>query len=184
MSFSSVELCSKALNKIGANPITAFNDGSVEAEICDSIYSNLKQKLLSLYSWSFAVKVALLERVNDLQRYDFCYAYALPVDFLRALKVVSGGKYKIVGSYLFSNEEVVELEYVADVGESCFSPLFISAFVYLLSAELSISLLCDTSKYALFYKLFNSEIKEAKSIDSMQQLNKSMENFTLIDVRK
>ena len=184
MSFSNIELCSKALNKIGANSITSFNDDTVESEICESIYLTLKQKLLSLYSWSFAIKTAQLLQDNNVQRYDYNFAYILPNDFLRAIKISSDGKYKIFGNHLFSNEENVELEYIADVDEEYFSPLFISSFIYLMAAELSVSLLNDTSKYSLFYRLFNSEIKEAKSMDSMQQTNKTLKNFSLIDVRK
>ncbi|MCR5506872.1 MAG: hypothetical protein K6F04_03430 [bacterium] len=184
MSFSNIELCSKALNKIGANSITSFEDGTVESEICESIYLGLKQKLLCLYAWSFALKTALLTRADDVNRYDYSYAYILPADFLRAVKISSGVKYKIAGSYLFCNDEEVELEYISDVGEDCFSPLFVSSFIYLMAAELSISLLNDTSKYSLFYRLFNSEIKEAKSIDGMQQTTESLKNFSLIDARK
>ena len=184
MSFSSIELCSKALNKIGANSITAFNEGTVEADVCSSIYSCLKQKLLSLYSWSFAIKTSNLEKTESAERYDYKYAYVLPNDFLRAIKIASGMMYKIAGSYLFSDDEDVILEYIADVDEAKFSPLFISAFIYLMSAELSISLLNDTSKYTLFYRLFNSEIKEAKSMDSMQETNKTIKNFSLVNARK
>ena len=184
MSFSNIELCSKALNKIGANSITSFEDDSVESEICESIYLTLKQKLLSLYSWSFATKTTQLLNSDIVQKYGYNYAYVLPIDFLRAIKISSCEKYKIAGNYLFSNQENIELEYIADVDEEYFSPLFVSSFIYLLAAELSISLLNDTSRYALFYRLFNSEIKEAKSVDSMQQSNKTINNFSLIDVRK
>lgn len=184
MSFSSIELCSKALNKIGANSITSFEDGSVESEICESIYLTLKHKLLSLYYWSFATKTAELEPKESNEKYGYSYAYILPVDFLRAVKIESNLKYKIAGSYLFSDDEKVKLEYIADVDEQNFSPLFVSSFIYLIAAELSISLLNDTSKYSLFYRLFNSEIKEAKSIESMQESNKTIRNFSLIDVRK
>lgn len=129
MSFSSIELCSKALNKIGANSITSLDEGTVEADICSSIYSSLKQKLLSLYSWSFAIKTSNLEKTELAERYDYTYAYVLPIDFLRAIKIASGDSYKIAGNYLFSDDNEVNLEYVADVEESKFSPLFISAFI-------------------------------------------------------
>ena len=85
---------------------------------------------------------------------------------------------------MFCNDEQVKIEYVSNVDEEYFSPLFISSFIYLMAAELSISLLSDTSKYSLFYRLFNSEIKEAKSVDSMQQSNKTFDNFPLINARK
>ena len=184
MSFSSIDLCSKALNKIGANAIVSFDEGTPEAEICGSLYSTLKYKLLSIFSWSFATASQKLNRVVEDSKSEYGYSYALPGDFLRALKISSNSPYKILGNYLYCNDEEVYLDYIANVNEEYFTPVFISAFVYLMAAELSISLLNDTSKYSLFYKLFNSEIREAKAIDSMQETNKSFVNFPLVDIRK
>ena len=184
MSFSSIDLCSKALNKIGANAIVSFDEGTPEAEICGSLYNTLKYKLLSIFPWSFATSSFKLNQVVVENLSGFLYVYALPGDFLRAFSISSNSPYKILGNYLYCNDEEVYLDYVANVNEEYFSPVFISAFVNLMAAELSISLLNDSSKYSLFYKIFNSEIREAKSVDSMQETPKTLSEFSLIDVRR
>ena len=186
MSFSNVDLCSRALNKIGAESIVSFEDGTPEAEICGSIYNTLKYKLLSVFEWSFAIAVKKLNRVIDNEEYkqSFGNAFALPSDFLRAVSVEPNVPYKIVGNYLYADVEDIKLLYVANVGEEYFSPMFVSAFVYLLAAELSISLLNDTSKYSLFYRLFVSELREAKNIDSQQETPTGIKNFVLVDARR
>lgn len=183
MSLSSIDLCSKALNKIGADVIASFDEGSAEAEICYSLYSVLKRKLLSIYPWKFATKIAKLNRVDD-NSFDGSFVYALPSDFLRALKIASGCPYHIIENRLYCADDDVVLEYIFDVEEEYFSSVFVSAFIDLLAAELSLSLLNDTSKYSLFYRLFSSDVKEAKSIDSIQETPKSIKNFSLIDARK
>ncbi len=183
MSFSSIDLCSKALNKIGANSIVSFDEGTPEAEICGSLYSTLKYKLLSIFSWGFATSIKKLNQVVEEEQNEYGYTFALPSDFIRALKISSNSPYKILGNYLYCNDEEVVLTYIANVGEEYFSPLFVSAFIYLMAAELSVSLLNDTSKYSLFYKLFNSEIRQAKSIDSQQETPKVLGDFPLISAR-
>ena len=174
------------MNKIGAESIVSFEEGTPEAEICGSLYPTLKYKLLSVFEWSFATAVKKLNRVvdNDEYRESFGQAFALPLDFLRAVSVEPNVPYKIVGNYLYAEVDDVKLHYIANVGEEYFSPIFVSAFVYLLAAELSISLLNDTSKYSLFYRLFVSELREAKNIDSQQETPKGIKNFVLVDVRK
>lgn len=186
MSFSSIDLCSRALNKIGAESIVSFEEGTPEAEICGSLYPTLKQKLLSVFEWSFALAVKKLNRVVDSDEYreSFGCAFALPLDCLRAVSIMPNVPYKIVGNYLYAEVEDVKLKYIANVAEEYFSPMFVSAFIYLLAAELSISLLNDTSKYSLFYRLFVSEFREAKSIDSQQETAKGIVHFPLVDARK
>lgn len=186
MSFSSIDLCSRALNKIGAESIVSFEEGTPEAEICGSLYDTLKQKLLSVFEWSFAMAVKKLNRVIDGSENEeaFGNAFALPPDFLRAVGMVPDVSYRIVGNYLYTDAGEVKLKYIANVGEEYFSPIFISAFIYLMAAELSISLLNDTSKYSLFYRLFVTELREAKNLDSRQDTPMGIRHFALIDARK
>ena len=186
MSFSSIDLCSRALNKIGAESIVSFEEGTPEAEICGSLYPTLKHKLLSVFEWSFAVSVKRLNRVvvSDEYTQSFGCAFALSLDCLRAVSVEPNVPYRIVGNYLYADVEEVKLKYIANVSEEYFSPVFVSAFIYLLAAELSISLLNDTSKYSLFYRLFVSEFREAKNIDSQQETPGGIKRFPLVDIRR
>ena len=179
-----IELCSKALNKIGASEIVSFEEGTPEAELAKSFYPVVKAKLLSGYPWSFATRTAALARVADPGPGEYSACFALPNDFLGALKISSGTRYKIARGRLFADAPAVELSYVADVDEGALPPVFTSAFVYALAAEFAISLLDDGAKFSLFYKLSNTELKEARFLDSSQESPKGLRNFSLIDVRK
>jgi hypothetical protein len=179
-----IDLCSKALGKIGACGIVSFDEGTPEADLAGSFYPVVKARLLSSFPWSFATRSAGLARVagGGLLGYGACFA--LPNDFLSVVKVSPGVPYKIASGRLCSNAAAVALTYVADVDEAAMPPVFTSAFVYALAAEFSISLLDDSAKFALFHKLSNTELKEARFLDSAQESPKAMENFSLIDVRK
>ena len=54
MALSDIALYSRALIKIGAAPITSFDDSSAESEIAGALYTQVRDALLSAYAWSFA----------------------------------------------------------------------------------------------------------------------------------
>lgn len=182
--FTMVDLCSKALNKIGANEILSFDEGTPEAEFSRSIYPVLKHKLLSSFPWSFAVEVVKLNKmVNDVEEAEYVNCFLLPSDFIRAVKISSKLPYKIIGDKLFCDASSVVLTYVADIDECRFSSPFVSAFIYAIAAELSMSLLDDVTKFNLFHRLYNSELREARFLDSVQESPKKFNDFPLVDVR-
>lgn len=51
MALSDVALCSRALIKIGAAPITSFDDENAEGEIAGALYPQVRDALLSAYAW-------------------------------------------------------------------------------------------------------------------------------------
>jgi hypothetical protein len=174
---NSIELCSQALVKIGASPISSFDDGSLEASVGSYAYPLAKRKLLSSFAWSFATKRENLNRFAN-------GSFAIPNDFLRAVCVYPKRAYTIAGRALVSDSDRVELEYVADVEEGLFSPLFESALMYSLAAEFAMSLLDDSAKYNLMEHTALLELREARFQDSSQKSAKSLRGFPLIDARK
>ncbi|MBD5398893.1 hypothetical protein HDR60_05330 [bacterium] len=182
--FTMVDLCSKALNKIGASEIVSFDEGTPEAEFSRSIYPVLKHKLLSSFPWSFATEIKRLNKIviEDVEA-EFSNCYLLPSDFIRAVKISSKLPYKIIGDKLFTDATGVILTYISDVDECRFSSAFVSAFIYAIAAELSVSLLDDVTKFNLLYRLYTSELREARFLDSMQESPKKFNDFSLIDVR-
>ena len=182
--FTMVDLCSKALNKIGANEILSFDEGTPEAEFSRSIYPVLKHKLLSSFPWSFATKTVKLNKmVNDLEGEEYGHCFLLPADFIRVVKISSKLPYKIIGDKLCCDASVIVLTYIYDVDECRFSSAFVSAFIYAIAAELAMSLLDDVTKFNLLYKLYNSELREARFLDSVQESPKKFNDFSLVDVR-
>ncbi|MCL2439722.1 MAG: hypothetical protein FWD15_04400 [Alphaproteobacteria bacterium] len=177
-----IEICSKALNKIGAIEIDSFEDDTPEAQIASSMYPLVKRKTLSSFAWSFAVKSATLVRIEEVDR-DFRVAYALPEDMVRAIKLESGAAYRIVGNKLLTNVETAVLEYIYDAEEENFPPMFAAAIVSSLAAEFAFALIDDGAKFNMMQRQAMTELREARFLETSQGERKRIKNFSLNSAR-
>jgi len=188
MSLGSIELCSAALNKIGASEITSFNEGTAEAELAASVYPLAKRKLLSSHPWSFALRNARLNRTAQAEegRDEGLPAnrFQLPNDFLRAVKILPAAHYTIRGDGLWCGMERVTLEYVADAGEDKFPPLFASALTLALAAEFALALLDDGAKFNTLQRQSMLDMREARLADAQQSSPKKIRGFQLAEARE
>ncbi len=188
MALSDIALCSRALIRIGAAPITSFNDGSAESEIAGTLFDNVRDALLSAYAWSFASGQVVLNQLVTAPIADYDYAYALPNDFLRALSAGSGTRgrglnYRIIGGALHTNAPDVVLSYVYRPTEESFPPYFDQALITRLSAEFTIPVTENTSRAEAMFSMAEKEYMRARQIDAQQDTPSAIEDFTLIDVR-
>ncbi len=56
MAASDVIICSKALQEIGEEPIDALTDNNKRAEKCNLIYASVRDSLISMHPWKFALR--------------------------------------------------------------------------------------------------------------------------------
>ncbi len=188
MALSDIGLCSRALIKIGASPITGFNEGSAESEIAGALFEQVRDALLSAYAWSFASGQVSLNQLASAPLADYTYAYALPNDFLRALSAGTGSKgrglnFRIAGNTLHTNASDVVLSYVFRPDEEAFPPYFDQALIAQLSAEFTIPVTENTSRAQSMLAMADKEFQRARQIDAQQDTPNKIEDFTLIDVR-
>ncbi len=188
MALSDIALCSRALIKIGAAPITSFNDGSAESEIAGALFAGARDALLSAYPWSFASGQVEINQLSITPVADYGYAYQLPSDFLRALSAGSGARgrglnYRISGSALHTNAPEVVLSYVFRPDEAAFPPYFDQALITRLSAEFTIPVTENTSRAQTMFDMAEKEYMRARQIDAQQDTPNKIEDFTLIKVR-
>ncbi|MDF2780399.1 MAG: uncharacterized protein K0S96_203, partial [Geminicoccaceae bacterium] len=92
MALNSIELCSSALIKLGADSISSFEDGTAEARVAARLYPLARDAMLCAHPWSFATKKAELARLAGPPATDFAYAYQLPNDLLQALSAGDAGR--------------------------------------------------------------------------------------------
>jgi len=188
MALTNIELCSRALIRLGANPISSFEDGNAEAEIAYALYASTKNALLSAYPWSFATQqVELTKSIQDPIA-DFSNAFELPNNILRAISAGSGAKgrgvyFKILNGALHTNQSNITLTYIAEIDEADFPAFFAAALITKLASEFSIPVTESTSRTEMLYDLAGKEIEKARLIDAQQDSPSRIENFTLIDVR-
>lgn len=190
MALNDVALCSRALIRIGAAPITSFSDGTAESEIAGALFGPVRDGLLSAYAWSFATgQVALNLLEDDTPVADYQYAYSLPSDYLRALSAGVGAKgrglnYRIARGQLHCNSATAILTYIFRPEEEEFPPYFDQALIARLSAEFTIPVTENTSRAEAHFRLAGDEFERARQVDAQQDSPNRIEDFTLVKVRQ
>lgn len=189
MALSDIALCSRALIRLGAQPITSFDDGTAESEIAGALYSVVRDALLSAYGWSFAVGQAGLSQLESAPLADYQYAYQLPSDFLRAMSAGAGGRgrglnYRITRNVLHTNADDVTLTYIFRPEEEEFPPYFDSVLIAKLSAEFCIPVTENTSRAETMARMADIEFQRARQIDAQQDSPVAIEDFSLISARE
>lgn len=184
---SDIAITCRALVRLGARPIASFDEGTAEAEAAGALYETVRDGLLSCYPWNFASAEAELVELADPPLADFAHAFALPVDFLRALSAGAGRgrglEYRIRGNALFCDAPAVVLSYLFRPAEADFPPFFTQALIARLAADLCLPLTESASRGDLLARLAESELARARSIDAQQDAPPRFEAFSLVDVR-
>lgn len=188
MALNDIGLCSRALVRLGATPITSFNDETAESEIAGALYAPVRDALLSAYPWTFACAQLNLTKLSTAPAADYLSAFQLPIDYLRVISAGDGTKgrglnYRISRDQLHTNADEVTLTYIYQPEEESFPPFFDMAIIARLTAEFCIPVTESTSRSDVFYKLAKEEFARARQIDAQQDSPNALQDFTLIDVR-
>lgn len=188
MALNDIGLCSRALIRLGASPITSFEDGTAESEIAGALFGPTRDALLSAYPWSFATGQVVLNKLENSPVTDFANAFALPNDYLRATSAGNasqgqGAYYKLVRNALHTNQDEIVLSYIFRPEEEEFPPFFDMALIARLTAEFCIPVTESTSRAEAHYRISDDEYARARQIDAQQDSPNRLRHFPLIDVR-
>lgn len=188
MPLSPIDLCSRALLKVGAKSISSFDEGTVESEVAASLYPIVRDALLSAHPWNFATVQTGLARLSVTPIADFSFRFQLPVDCLRVLSAGAadrgrGLRYRITNRQLLCDADEVVLTYVGRPPEVDFPPFFQSVLIAHLAAEFCIPLTDSTSRWEALQKAAELELRRARLIDAQEETPASIDDFTLLQGR-
>lgn len=188
MTLSQVGLCSRALLKIGAQPISSFEEGTAEADIAQNLYPHVRDYLLSLYPWSFATAQDSLGRLAGAVATDYQYAYQLPTNFMRALSLgnqVSGQgyPYRLQENRLHTDASEAVLTYIFRPEASQFPPYFSQVLMTYLASEFCLPLTESATRSEALLRLGEKQLQQARTLDAQQQTPQSMNLNVLVEVR-
>ena len=197
-----LSICSDALILLGAAPISSFTEGTDASQACDRLYPDLKETLLSSYSWSWSFKKVQLARLSTAPLNEWLYAYQLPGDMLGGVNAVfaSSGTnerplrygWEIYGDQLYTNLTEVYIDYQATVSESKMPNYFVHFLRTSMAAELAMVVTDQISKADYYRSLAYGTagengrgglFRQAMNIDSRGQSTPIIEDYSLIDVR-
>jgi hypothetical protein len=140
-------LANIALGHIGKAPVTDFEERSPEAQTLRQHWDLVRDELLRMKAWKFAMKRAILAGLDVDPLFEWKYAYQLPVDYLRAVEFngrqagTGEADFDIEGTSLLSNDASAQLKYVARIEQvSAWDAGFCAAFALLLAAAVAPSI--------------------------------------------
>ena len=198
---TSLSICSDALLMLGASPISSFTEGTDEANICNSLYPDIKNKTIASYPWSFSFKKVQLARLITTPTTEFKYEYALPSDMIGTPRkvfissqegAVPQREYRLSGGKLLSNYEAVYVDYQFAVEEYEMPHYFVQNMKYQLAWHLAMPITDQIEKSDYWRQVAQGTpaengrggyMRQAMNIDGQGQPTNGIQDFTLIDVR-
>lgn len=147
------DIKNNALIHIGSETVDDFSVSpptSKRQSVCNNLYPSLKKKLISLRNWTFAFKKASMGTKTTLTDKVYLYSYDIPAELINLLRLFHKDNsrtvlydYQIRESKIFTNSDDLWAEYIYDVDESKYNPVFIDFFEYALAAEICFKLTGD-----------------------------------------
>jgi len=170
---SDIEIANRALQKLGAARISAFDQDHPNARSVSAAYPHVRDDLLRSYPWSFAIKRASLPALAAKTLFGGLNRYPLPDDFLRLLVEDGSGERK---DWIIEGREIVtrdsaplNIRYVARVTDpTLFAPDFVEAFATKLAMELTYEITQSDQKFQILQQEFLRSIVQARSAGAFE----------------
>jgi hypothetical protein len=196
-----IKICSDALLMLGANPISSFTEGTDESNICDRLYPDIKIRTLTMYPWSFSFKKTQLARLVTTPANEYKYEYQLPSDIIGRPNAVydtddvgaySRRDYRLIGSKLLTDYEVVYIDYQYNVPEYALPHYFVQLLKYEMVWHLALPITDQTDKSDYWRTIAEGTpgengrggyMRQAMNIDGQGKPTNAIQDFSLIDVR-
>ena len=194
-------VCTLAMTYLGADEVQELETPETQEEvICARIYPNLKQSILSMYPWRFAMKTQQLSRDVAVPPVHWSYQYTLPTDRLknepyRLYPSEQAGDntirdYETVGDKLFTNQPTLFMQYNYSAAESEWPPYFVEFVAHALAARAAIPVTGDTQLQQTYTLLaFGPEgtggalFRTAKKRDADDRPSRIVQDNAFIDAR-
>ena len=187
---SPVDICSRALILIGAEPITSFDDGNNEALISSSMYEDVAQSALVNTRWRFATNQLVLNRLSDAPTGRYEASYQMPSNSLMIHALTVNGfniEFQTYSDNLFcdadASDEVVA-DYTYRVLEQYWPSYFIMSVQFQLASVFAISLARDGSLSQLMDQKAALLMAKARGVDSQSQTNRKLDTSRFISNRR
>ena len=187
---SGIDICSRALILIGAEPITSFDDDTSEALIASNMYEDVARSNLTSTRWRFATNQSVLNRLSAAPTGRFDAAYQLPAGTLLVHAVTVNDfqiEYNVYGNKVFCDAVAADqliADYTYRAEEQDWPSYFSICVEYAMAVVFATALARDQSLAALMDQQLQRALAKAKSIDSQQQTTRKLVTSRFITNRR
>lgn len=180
-----VDVINEALGQLGRAPISdPDNADDPVAVLCKRYFVSLLRTMLRDHPWNFAKDRIKLAQNATAPISDWAYAYTLPADCFRVLKVNNSDKsiWEIERRNLLSDESAILIQYIRwEDDPNRWDGMFYQAFVTFLTVRLAPALSTDKEKASDLYRVYQMQLMDAKAVDGQESSPEQMTSTELTD---
>ena len=189
---SVVDICNSGLNLLGASTISALTDDSKNARLCNQRYESVRDRVFRSHSWNCLTKRVQLAQDSTAPVIEYTYAYTLPTDCLRVLKVHNGTTdsiasaldYKVEGRKIKTDEGTVYLIYIAiDTDPNNYDAYLRESISHQLAADLAYAITSNATLANNYMARADERLREARFIDATENSLGTIESNEFVDAR-
>ena len=187
---SAIDIASRALVLIGAEPITSFDSSSTEALVASNMYEDTVRATLATARWRLATEQAVLNQLTDTPTGRFDIAHQLPSDLLILHAVTINDRlieYTVYGDKVFSDSttnDTLIADYTFRAEEVNFPSYFSLALQYSLASIFATSIARDDRLMQIMETKANMLMAKARNLDSQQQTTRRLSTSRFITDRR
>ena len=170
---STVDICNGALNQLGATTILSLTEDSKNARLCNSRFTQVRDGVFRSHPWNCLQKRIELAQDTTAPAWGFSYAYTLPADCLRLLRILDyDSNYKVEGRKILSNTSSMKILYVSRVTDpNEYDELLRETLSAALGADIAFAVTSNNQTATNMYTLFQDKLKDARFVDSTEGQN-------------
>ena len=170
---SIVDICNGALNQLGATTILSLTEDSKNARLCNSRFTQVRDALFRTHPWNCLQKRIQIAADSTAPAWGFKFAYTLPADCLRLLKILDyDSNYKVEGRKVLSNTETMKILYISRVTDpNEYDELLRETLSASLSADIAFAVTSNNTTSQNMYQLYQEKLKDARFVDSTEGQN-------------
>jgi len=170
---SVVDICNGALNQLGASTILSLTEDSKNARLCNSRYTQVRDALFRTHPWNCLQARLELAASTDSPAWGFTYAYTLPANCLRLLRVLDyDSNYKVEGRKILSNASTMKILYISRITDpNEYDELLRETLSAALGADIAYAVTSNNTTSQNMILSYQEKLKDARFVDSTEGQN-------------
>ena len=170
---STVDICNGALNQLGATAILSLTEDSKNARLCNSRYTQVRDALFRTHPWNCLQTRLELAASTDSPAWGFAYAYTLPANCLRLLRVLDyDSNYKVEGRKILSNASTMKILYISRITDpNEYDELLRETLSAALGADIAYAVTSNNTTSQNMILSYQEKLRDARFVDSTEGQN-------------
>jgi hypothetical protein len=170
---STVDICNGALNQLGATTILSLTEDSKNARLCNARYTQVRDALFRTHPWNCLQVRLELAASTTTPAWGFAYAYTLPANCLRLLRVLDyDSNYKVEGRKILSNASTMKILYISRITDpNEYDELLRETLSAALGADIAYAVTSNNTTSQNMILSYQEKLRDARFVDSTEGQN-------------